>query len=399
MISSRFDIRIPFYLTVLLSISFVLSIFALQLFAGLLVILWLLEKYSEKRKAVDKIIVLIVIYGFIRTVAIIFSEYPSVSVQTFYKEGLFFLSIFSLGFYFKAFDEKKRRQIIYIFIIGAAINSLIGLTRFNLGDVERAQSFSSGYTVFSVYLLAAFGVVVILSNLSEIKEKYFYLHIILSAVILAGMVSSLGRADLAVAILILLAGIFMRKIKIRQVLLICLGAVILSSISFFNNSTGAAQRVEAPAQLSDRDVLYKGAAELIRTHPLLGYGPRTFKEIFPLKEELADKGVGGWHNELLQVYFESGVAGLAAYFAVMIGIFSSGISFVKRTGNESGIIVLSMLVSIAALLLSSLFSGFIDSPVLSIVFALLVSVLTSESYRNEKGENDLIKTVKDKTAF
>ncbi len=392
MISSRFDIRIPFYLTILLSVSFVLSIFALQLFAGLLVILWLLEKNSEKRKAIDKIVVLIVIYGLVRIVAIIFSEYPSVSIQTFYKEGLFFLSIFSLGFYLKVFDEKKTRQIIYIFILGAALNSLIGLIRFNLGSVERAQSFSSGYTVYSVYLLAAFGVVVFLSGLSEIKRRYFYLHIILSAVILAGMVSSLGRADIAVAVLILLAGIFFKRIKIRQVLLIILGAAILSSISFFNNSTEATQRVEAPTQLSDRDVLYKGAVELIREHPLLGYGPRTFKEIFPFKDELADKGVGGWHNELLQVYFESGAAGLTAYLALMIGIFSSGISFVKRNRTEeSATIVLGILVSIAALLLSALFSGFIDSPILSIVFALLVSVLTSESFRNKKGDSDLAK--------
>ena len=393
MISSRFDIRIPFYLTVLLSVSFVLSIFALQLFAGLLAILWLFEKNSEKRKAIDKIIVLIVIYGLVRMIAIVFSEFPSVSVQTFYKEGLFFLSIFSLGFYLKVFGEKKRRQIIYFFIAGAALNSIIGLIRFNLGFVERAQSFSSGYTVFSVYLLAAFGVAIILSDISEIKQRYFYLHLILTAVILAGIVSSLGRADIAAAILILLAGIFLKRIKIRQVLLICLGAVIIASISFFNNSTEATQRVEAPTQLSDRDVLYKGAAELIRKHPLLGYGPRTFKEISPLKDELIDKGVGGWHNELLQVYFESGFAGLTAYLALMIGIFSSGISFVKKNKNEeNAIIILGILVSIAALLLSALFSGFIDSPVLSIVFALLVSVLTSESFRNKKEESNPAKT-------
>lgn len=392
MISSRFDIRIPFYLTILLSVSFVLSIFALQLFAGLLIILWLLEKNSEKRKAIDKIVVLFVIYGLVRTVTIVFSEYPSVSVQTFYKEGLFFLSIFSLGFYLKVFGEKKRRQILYIFIAGAALNSLIGLTRFNLDLVERAQSFSSGYTVFSVYLLVVFGVAIILSDLSEVKQRYFYPHIILSALILAGMVSSLGRADIAAAILVLLVGIFLKRIKIRQVLLICLGAVILSSISFFNNSTEATQRVEAPTQLSDRDVLYKGAWELLREHPLLGYGPRTFKKIFPLKDELTDKGIGGWHNELLQVYFESGFAGLTAYLALMVGIFSSGISFVKKSKNENAIIVLSVLVSIAALLLSSLFSGFIDSPVLSIVFALLVSVLTSESFKNREDESNQAKT-------
>jgi O-antigen ligase len=392
MISSRFDIRIPFYLTILLSVSFVLSIFALQLLAGVLAILWLFEKNSEKRKAVDRIVILILIYGFVRLVAIAFSEYPSVSIQSLYKEGLFYLSIFSLGFYLKVFDERKIRQIIYIFILGAALNSLIGITRFNLSLVERAESFTSGYTVFSVYLLAAFGVAIILSNLPEVKRRYFYLHIIFSAVILAGMVSSLGRANIAISILILLAGIILKRIKIRQVIFICLGAAIISSISFFNNSVEATQRVEAPAQLSDRDVLYKGAAELIREHPLLGFGPRTFKEIFPLKAKLADKGIGGWHNELLQVYFESGFAGLAVYLALMVGIFSSGISFVKKNKTEENtVIILGILISIAALLLSALFSGFIDSPVLSIVFALLVSVLSAETYIKKERENDFIK--------
>ncbi|OGU32096.1 MAG: hypothetical protein A2057_03400 [Ignavibacteria bacterium GWA2_35_9] len=392
MISSRFDLRIPFYLMILLSVSFVLSIFAMQLFAGILAILWLFEKYSEKRKAVDRIVIFILIYGLVRLAAIIFSEYPSVSVQSLYKEGLFYLSIFSIGFYVKVFDEQKTRQIIYLFIIGAALNSLIGIARFNLGFVERAESFSSGYTVFSVYLLAAFGVAVILSDLVEIKEKYFYLHIVLSAIILAGMVSSLGRANIGISILILLAGVFLKKIKIKQVFLICLVAVILAFISFFNNSTEATHRVEAPAQLSDRDILYKAAAELAWEHPVLGFGPRTFKEIFPLKDELTDKGVGGWHNELLQVYFESGLAGLLAYIILMVGIFSSGISFVKRNkAEENTIIVFSILVSIAALLLSAFFSGFIDSPVLSIVFALLVSVLAAENYRDKGNKNDLIK--------
>jgi len=190
----------------------------------------------------------------------------------------------------------------------------------------------------------------------------------------------------------LLAGVFLKKIKIKQVFLICLVAVILAFISFFNNSTEATHRVEAPAQLSDRDILYKAAAELAWEHPVLGFGPRTFKEIFPLKDELTDKGVGGWHNELLQVYFESGLVGLLAYIILMVGIFSSGISFVKRNkAEENTIIVFSILVSIAALMLSAFFSGFIDSPVLSIVFALLVSVLAAENYRDKGNKNDLIK--------
>ena len=304
MITTRFDQRLPFYLIMLLSLSFTLSIFTMQLFGGVLAVLWLSEKNSEKKKAVDHIITLVALYGLIRLLAIVFSEYPSLSVHSLYKEALFYLSVFSISFYMKVFDSRKIHLIIYFFLLGAALNSVIGLVSFNLGFVERAQSLSSGYMTFSVYLLASFGIAIMLSGLEKIKGKYYYIHILLTGLILTGIISSLGRANIVIAVLILITGIFLKKIRIKQVLLLGIVAFILSSISFLNNSTEVNQRIDAPTQLSDRDIIYKGAGEIMWEHPVLGFGPRTFKEIFPLREELADKGVGSWHNDLLQVYFE-----------------------------------------------------------------------------------------------
>ena len=374
MITSRFDQRLPFYLIILLSVSFTLSIFTMRLF----------EKKSEKKKAVDRIVMMVTLFGLVRLLAIIFSEYPSVSVHSLYKEALFYLSVFSIGFYTKVFDSRKIHLIIYFFLIGAALNSVIGLISFNLGLVARAQSLSSGYMTFSVYLLVSFGIAIMLSGFEEIKGKYLYVHILLTGLILASIISSLGRANVGIAVLILITGLFLKKISIKQVLLLCVLAFVLASISLLNNSTEVNQRIGAPAELSDRDVIYKGAGEIMWEHPVLGFGPRTFNEIFPLREELTDKGVGSWHNDLLQVYFESGFIGLITYIFLIIIIFSSGIGFVmKNKGEGNNIIVLSTLVSIGAMLLSSVFSGFIDSPVLSIVFAFLISLQASEVYRSE----------------
>ncbi|MDO8548787.1 MAG: O-antigen ligase family protein, partial [Ignavibacteria bacterium] len=329
MISSRFDLRIPFYLLIFLSVSYVLSIFLLQLFGGALAVLWLFEKNSEKRKAIDSFIIAVLVYGVTRLLSVTFSEYLENSIHTLYKEALFFLSVFSVGFYLKSFDQKRVRIIIYVFIAGAVLNSLIGFIRFNFGIVERAESLSSGYTAFSGYLTAALGITIYAFGFNEIKKKYSYINIIAIGIILAGILTSLGRANIAIAALILIISLLIKKINLKQFLFIALIAVVVSYVSFSNNLSGFTQRIESPTKLSDRDIIYKGAGELVWEHPLFGYGPRTFKKIFPFKEEFADKGIGGWHNQILQIYFESGLIGLAAYLMLLFIFFKSGYKFLK----------------------------------------------------------------------
>jgi len=357
----------------------------MQLFGAALVILWLFEKNSEKKKAIDSFIIAVLIYGLIRIISIIFSEYPDESISALYREALFFLSIFPIGFYLKSFDDQKKKIIIYSFIAGAVINSLIGIIQFNLGLVSRAESLSSGYMVFSIYLLSALGIVSSLFLLNKEDKKINWLLVSGNAIILSGIVASLGRANLTIALLILFSSLLLKLIDIKSTTLIIILAAIVSFISFQNNSGEVTQRIESPASLSDRDIIFKGAVELAWEHPVLGFGPRTFKEIFPFREEFADKGISGWHNHIFQVYFESGLIGLAAYLYIFVIIFKTGLRAVKTLNDEKKKIVKGILLSVSALFLASFFSSVIDTPVLSIVFVFIVSIKNSEIYPKQSG--------------
>ncbi|RKY94274.1 MAG: hypothetical protein DRQ13_08450, partial [Ignavibacteriae bacterium] len=104
MLNTRFDIRFPFYLTIAAISSFLLSLFLLQLFAGLLVLAWLFESNKNKFKAIDTISYIFIVFVLIRILSSLFSDYPDSSNQIYYKDLLFFLSFFAFGYYLKAFD-------------------------------------------------------------------------------------------------------------------------------------------------------------------------------------------------------------------------------------------------------------------------------------------------------
>ena len=375
-VTSRFNSNISYFLIIAVVVSFLLSLALLQLFAASLCLLWIFEKWNEKKNAFDIFSKVFLIYLVVRLAALVFSEFPEVSVQILYKEILFYLCFFSFSFYLKALDVEKIKTIVYYFSFASAVIALIGIVRFNLSIVERAESFSSGYSTFSSYLLTGLGCMLALAENVK-KIKYFqWLRIFAAAIILVGIITSLGRANSVIGTAMLIASLLMKRMKLLQFIYIVLITAGFSYLSFQNNSIQINQRIEAPTQLSDRDIIYKGAGEILFTHPLLGYGPKTFSEIFPHREEFADKGIGSWHNDLLEVYFESGLLGLAAYLLLIFFVFFYQIRFLRREKDrgDARTIIYAVMFATAGLFLSALAAGFINSPVLSLVFALLVGV-------------------------
>ena len=387
LVSSRFNQNLYFYLLIASVCSFLFSLFLLQVFVGALSILWIFDKFSEKRKAFGIFAKIIFIFLVVRIISIIFSDYPSESNQAYYKDALFYLGFFSFDFYLKALNEKKIKVIVYSFAIAASAAALLGLFRFNLSMVDRAQTFSSGYSTFSSYLLAGFGILICLPL--NINKGFIYKSFLLS-IIFSAVITSLGRTNIAIIILIFVAGFLLKKISIKEVFIIILLTTIFSSISFYNNSTEAAARMEQPASLSDRDVLIKGTKDLFLEfqNPLLGYGPRTFKEIFPYKSMLTDKGIGSWHNDFIQIYFESGFLGLTSFLIIIILPYYFLIKLLRNNINtDYKTILWGVLLGFSGLILSSLTAGFIDSPILSIVFAFLITLISGIKYVNETMNN------------
>jgi O-antigen ligase len=349
------------------------------LFTGLLVLLWLFESNKNKFKAIDTISYIFILFVIVRILSTLFSDYPDSSNQIYYKDALFFLSFFAFGYYLKVFEESKLRTIYYVVVIAAIIVACIGLTRFLIGNVERAQSFTSGYSTFSSYLVSLIGFALILFRLIKGKQQELLLAggIVL---MVCGIVTSLGRTNIIIALLIFIIGIVAIKIKVRYVIVLIILTIGISMIAFQLNVKEINQRIEAPVQLSDRDILLETAKELFLKieRPIIGYGPRTFHDVFTNREQLSDKGVGSWHNDYIQVYFESGFLGLAVFLVIIFFPLIKALKCLKdfRLSEYRKYILIGAVLGLAGLFLSAITAGFINSPVLSILFAFFIATIS-----------------------
>ncbi|MHB8579759.1 MAG: O-antigen ligase family protein [Ignavibacteriaceae bacterium] len=383
MISSKFNLNIIFYLFIATVFSMMVSLFLLQLFAGILSLFWLFESGKNKKEAIDIFSWLIIVFGVVRILSIIFSDFPSVSYQAIYKDALFYFAFFSMSFYIKVLDKERIKKIILAFIAGAVLVSIIGLVQFNLKIVDRAQAFSSGYATYSSFLLAALGLFVVSSSSNSTKnEKLIWLLGI--SFLLSGIITSQGRTNIVVAGLVFVAGLIFKKINWKSAVVIIIATTLISLISFSNNRKEITERVENPTTLSDRNIIIKGFLELALSHPVLGFGPRTFHNIFPYKNELADKGIGSWHDDFCQVYMESGLLGLLSFLAIIAAAIYYGLKIIrsKRNNEEEKHFTLGILLSVTALILSAITAGFIDSPVLSIEFSFFLSLFSLVLFSN-----------------
>ena len=370
---SRFNLN---YITLLIGVAsctFVISLFLMQILFAIIFILWIVEKNSEKKKVFNSFTFAIILWGVIRIIAVIFSRYPFESIQIFYKDALFYASFFSLQFYFKSMSKEQISKVIKFFIAGGVLSSLTGIVQFNLHLVNRAQSFSSSYTVFSSYLLTVLPVLLFLPK-NIISEKIRITSII---IIVTGIITSLGRTNWIIAAMLVFFSLFMKRVSILGFLMIIIIAGLISSISFINNNNKEiANRMTNPGSPSDRNIIWKGAPELMLKHPFLGFGPRTFREISPNINEFKDKGIAGWHNDFLQVYFESGIVGLISFlYIIFLIIYYGKTSFKIKDVCNPGIFL-----ALIGLVLSAFTAGFITSVVLSIVFVFLLTIYDSSVY-------------------
>jgi O-antigen ligase len=295
--TSRYNHQLLLYIIAGGIFSFLLSLFLLQLFFGLLVILWLTEKNSEKKKAFDTVGLLIIIFFAARLISIIFSPYPEISYQALYKDALFYLGFFAFAFYFRVLSEEEIKRVFIFLLISFAVFSITGLMRFNLGAVRRTEAFSSGYTTFSSFLVAGTGLTMAFSK--SIFNKRILLFSLLMSLMYTALITSLGRFNIIIAVLLFVLGIILFRINYRALILILVFTSAFTYVSFLNNSTEAEQRIQQPVQLSDRDIIFEGAQELWKERPLIGFGPRTFREIFPFTINLQIKE---WEAGIMILY-------------------------------------------------------------------------------------------------
>ncbi|MDP3148305.1 MAG: O-antigen ligase family protein [Ignavibacteria bacterium] len=365
--------QIAFYLISAIAASFLLSLVLLQLFIGLLILLWVLEPNSEKKKNFGSVEIYFFAFVCVRVLSICFSEHFKLSIHALYKDALYCVGFFALSFYLHSFSIEKKRRLLEIFLTFSIVVAVIGISKFIFGIKPRAESIVSGYASFSTFLLAGFAIY--FSLFADLKKKINpWLLSFGGIIILLALVLALGRADLGIAVAVVILALIQKKISWKFLLPMIAITVVLSYFSFQQNSEEVKVRVNQPATMSDRDILWKSAFQLSGEHPLFGFGPRTFDKIFPNRDSLLDKGVGGWHNDYLTVYLESGIVGLIIFLLLIFQIVKKGYKKFLITDQWQW----GVFISIIALLLSAGMSGFINNPILSLLFVFLLALFSSE---------------------
>ncbi|MDH3251369.1 MAG: O-antigen ligase family protein, partial [Ignavibacteria bacterium] len=162
-------------------------------------------------------------------------------------------------------------------------------------------------------------------------------------------------------------------VRERKALLV---AVVLGAVSVLlipSVQERFLQLVHLTSHLSDRDILWKGAFMRAGEHVFVGFGPRSFPDIFPLFGELNDKGIGGWHNDYLQVYMESGIVGVAAMLWLFAAVVYHGVRALKRTdlSAERRNVLAGVLLALSIFFIAG---GLFDT-VVSLLFWFLLAVL------------------------
>lgn len=376
-INSRYSPNLITWLLISTSVSFLLSLVIMQILTAIIVVLWITERFVDKKRAFGSIELFFLVFVFFRLISIFFSEFPDASYQSFYKDALFYISLFAFSFYFKAMPVQNIRKIINVFIYTSVIISIVGIVLFNLGIKDRAASIVSGYATYSTYLLAALGIVFINYDRNQTGKKGL-LWPFMTAILLTGIITALSRADLGIGILVFITGIILIRIKILYALIILSAVLLFSFISFNNNTKQVSERIQKPATLSDRDIIWGTALEKAGEHPLLGFGVRTFKNVFDHVDKLTDKEVGGWHNDYIAVYIETGIFGLLSLLILIFQIYYSGYKVIKKNKHLGGRkFLIFILLSISGMLLSAGMSGFITNPILSIVFTFILAIYSS----------------------
>jgi O-antigen ligase len=174
----------------------------------------------------------------------------------------------------------------------------------------------------------------------------------------------------------------MRERKIIFIISL-VAAIIIFSVPMFRERLF--QLLFFSSNLSDRDILWKGAGMIYSEHPVFGFGPVTFREIFPLFENITDKNLSSWHSDYLQVYMESGIVGLVTFLWLGVSVFYIGIKMLlkKSIDNVSKDLALALVLAMTCFYLTGTVGTFIFNPISTLLFQILLGIL-AVSYRKMK---------------
>ncbi len=265
-----------------------------------------------------------------RILAILVSTRPDLSMASFHRE-IAFLAMYPLAVDLLGRSVGQRLTIVFrVLFLASVVAAGIGAVRFGLGLVPRAESTTAGY-----YTLGAFLAMGIVATAALWRDRTVFptrwIPAVGMLVMLIGLLLTFNRMHwISTAVALLVIGIRReRRLLLGAAVAAALVVALVPQVRDRLLTLG-----DIRSNASGRDVIFRGAWMLAGEHPWTGFGTRTFREIFPLWDDMPDKGVGSWHNDYVQSYMEGGTVGLLAYAALFVQAFVLTVRRMRRSKGD-----------------------------------------------------------------
>jgi len=355
--------------------SLILSIAVVQAVTLVMTALWLIRRAvtGQWKFQTTEFDIAYGVFVLARLVSIPFSVDLSASLEAVSKEIVYYPLFFVVTQEFPIRDKKVVKWIVWSFVGAGLLSSMYGSLGYFLGAQVRATSTVSGPVTLGMYLTAVISMVLILGRNKSFAPR-MWMWLTATTVLVIGIISTLNRIHWG--LLLLMMGIvgILRERKLLLVLLIGGVVTILSPPVASRLSSSMSSVSEF---MNGRDVIWLDALDHVSERPLVGFGPRTFHDVFTGRDAITDKEVGSWHNDYLQMYMESGVLGLGGFLWVMFLVFRKGISAWNMLKSDPfwGDVVLALLLAMTAFYTSGLVGGFVIDPLNSLLHRFLLGLL------------------------
>ncbi len=313
-----------------------------------------------------------------RVVSVFFSRDPAQSLPALHLEFFFYIVFFLVTQSAWQGGAAATWALTTLLLCAGMAAGLIGVLKVLLFEAPRGLSTTAGPYTLGAYLCPVLALALLLpprrgTRITEVVRSFG------SLVLCLGIICTLDRLHWVAMTLVLLGAGLLTRRRMSFILLCAVGAafVLLPQVRF-----RVVQASDSGALLTGRDVLWRGASMLLSSHPIVGFGPRTFTEIFPLPDLLPIRGVGSWHNDYLQVYMESGLLALVPLLWLIAATYRQGWRLLHSAAVPEEVRTLALAL-LAALSVTFLFGGMRDTlvgiefRVLLGLFALLASSIGS----------------------
>lgn len=243
----------------------------------------------------------------------------------------------------RSFDEKEKKFFFYILFIAAAAAALFGMNWYLTHDepriagtfLELDKKANFWPNAFALFLLLVWplGIELIEKIKSKISKHFIFLGL---SILLTSLILTYSRAAWLVLIIQLALLLFLKP-NLRKLTNIPVILLIIFNIAVFTNVLQQTrtehiqktlsfeekitfQGTERDTSFRERAQFFKGALQLSLQKPIFGYGPYSFRFVYPTIQPVFLATSDHPHNWFLKIAAEQGLLGLLIFLIAFLSL-------------------------------------------------------------------------------